>query len=223
MALSLHQIVSPDTELGIWNITESEDWFRQQLTLSAPEQAQLDLIKGSKRTEWLSARQLVHIMSGRTERGAFIKDEFGKPHLQNSDWYISISHSHGKSAAIASTNICGIDIQFIVPKIERIAPKFMREEEMNSLNDSQQLLQLHIYWTAKEALYKAYGRKQLDFRKHIHITPFDRAQQQGQLQGQIIKNDIRQTFQLEYQIIDDYVLTFALLNEKSPLPPFANL
>lgn len=222
MAISTHLHINDFSELGIWDITEDEQWFTQQLSLFPHEQQQLDLIKGKKRIEWLAARHLVHTMSGRPQRGAFIKDQFGKPFLDGSSHYISISHSHNKCAAIASQKICGIDIQFIVPKITRIAPKFMRPEEMNSLNNKDSLLQLHIYWGAKEALYKAYGRKQLDFKQHIIIEPFTQINPDQSIQGWVIKNEEKQSFSIQYQIIDDYILTFALRNDHCPPPPFVN-
>ena len=116
MALFLHKKIEPQGEIGIWEITENETFFTNQVILFPEEQEQLGKIKGRKRQEWLATRFLVHYMSGRDQRLPFIKDEFGKPHLQGSDFQISISHSHGMAAAIAAPYAVGIDIQFLIEK-----------------------------------------------------------------------------------------------------------
>jgi len=201
-------------EIGLWKIEESESWFLSRIALHPDEQSQLDQIKGHRRIEWLSARYLVHKMSGRSKRGIFLKDQFGKPHLQDSPWQISISHSRHLSAAIAAPHAVGIDIQKLVPKIERIVPRFMRPEEQASLGDQFKLEHIHVYWGAKEALYKAYGRKQLDFRKHIQVEPFIMEPAEGRCNGRITKDDYQQNFSLYYEILpEDYILVYC--HEKS--------
>ena len=210
MPLSLHQHISDDIELGIWEIEESESWFLDNLHLSPKEKEHLVLIKGQKRIEWLAVRYLVHKMSGRAIRGAFLKDEFGKPFLQHSPYFISISHSSGRAAVIASPVNNGIDIQKIVPKMELIAQKFMHPDELNTLQKEHRLTQLHVYWGAKECLYKAYGRKQLDFRAHIAITPFVFMPEGGQCTGSVKKGDINMEFTIFYRLIDDFVLVYSL-------------
>ena len=73
---------------------------------------------------------------------------------------------------------------------------------------------LHIYWGAKEALYKAYGRKQLNYREHIRIDlsavltcdeliediyPF-------QFTGYVAKDSFFQDFKIDAVSIDGCVL-----------------
>ena len=112
------------------------------------------------------------------------------------------------AAVIAAPKPVGIDIQQVVEKIERIAHKFMRPEETASLQTATELEHLHVYWGAKEALYKAYGRKLLDFKKHIHITPFDYDVTIGQCEGYVIKDDFKAFYQLKYRKVDDYILVY---------------
>ena len=150
-------------------------------------------------------------MSGRKKRGACIKDEHGKPYLENSLFEISISHSRDLAAVIAAPQAVGIDIQKIVSKIERIAHKFMREEEMASLQEETRLEHLHVYWGAKEALYKAYGRRQLDFKEHIFINPFEYDVTNGRCSGYTEKENEHIPFQLQYELVgQDYMLVYAV-------------
>ncbi|MCI5081512.1 MAG: 4'-phosphopantetheinyl transferase superfamily protein, partial [Saprospiraceae bacterium] len=209
MPLYFHKDLQPDGELGIWRITESESFFLDQLELSNAEAAQLATIKGARRTQWCAVRHLVHQMSGRDKRGIFIKDEFGKPHLEQSDFEISISHSGEFAAAIAAPGDVGIDIQRIVPRIERIAHKFMRATETESLSEATKIEHLHVYWGAKEALYKAYGRRQLDFCQHILIKPFAFRQMQGEFRGSVQKGDFEKHYFLRYEQIEDQILVYA--------------
>lgn len=210
MPLIAHEAIRPEGELGIWRIEEPELWFRRHLELAPSEEAQLSKIKGRRRVEWLAVRQLVHDMSGREQRGAFIKDEYGKPHLEGASWCISISHSHDLAAAIASPRSVGIDIQFLVAKIERLAHKFMRPEEMGSLDAEKRIEHLHVYWGAKEALYKAYGRRELDFCSNILVDPFDFDLLRGSTRGRIEKGDFRASYALRYKQLGEYILVYAV-------------
>ena len=210
MPIQLHQHIAPEAELGVWRIEEPEAWFLERLDLGPAERRQLEQIKGRRRVEWLAARQLVHQMSGRKKRGAFLKDEYGKPHLEGSAYHISISHSHELAAAIAAPVVAGVDIQYLVPRIERLALKFMRPEEMASLRPESRIEHLHIYWGAKEALYKAYGRRALDFRTHIHITPFLYDPKGGHCEGRVIKEGYEALFQLKYFRLQNYILVYGI-------------
>lgn len=199
----------PDFEIAIWQIAEPETWFLEKLKLDEVEKAQLAIIKGHRRLEWLAARYLLSQMLGNTS-GAMVKDEYGKPHLQHLPLHISLSHSHGLAAVIVTNQPTGVDIQKLVPKIERIAHRVMREEELASLEDSTRLEHLHVYWGAKEALYKAYGRKELHFNHHILIEPFTFDLNIGISRGQVIKDDYSKTFTIHYQQMEDFILVFAI-------------
>lgn len=218
MPLLTHESASPCGEWGLWSIAESEYWLRDQLLLYPAELRQLSDLKGvGRRREWLAARYLVHLMSGRTVRGAFLKDEFGKPHLEGSDWEISISHTQGMAAAIAAPRLCGIDIQRLVPKITRLAPKFMNEAEaaLNIQDSREWLVYLHLLWGAKEALYKAHGRRKLDFRTNLHVAAPDFSAQGGVAQGVIREHGTDTHFTIRYQLWSEEVfLVYAIAKEE---------
>ena len=209
MPLFTHKHLHPEGEIGLWDIREDEAWFRAQLDLFPEEIIKLESIKGQgRRVEWLAARHLIHQMSGREDRGALIKDEFGKPHLENSRWKISISHTHQMAAAIAAPHSVGIDIQIFVPKIDRLAHKYMRPEESESLEEITKLRHLHVYWSAKETLFKIYGRRVIDFKKNLLVEPFPYSENGGQFKGRVVKDGFDETFHLYYEVIGDYFLVY---------------
>lgn len=203
--------IHKDAELAIWHIEESEDWFRERLILSELEIEQLENIKGHRRIEWLAVRYLTSQLLG-GQSGAMLKDEFGKPHLLHLPLHMSVSHSHGLAATIISKTLTGIDIQKIVPKIERIANRLLRIEEQAVLEPETRLEHLHVYWGAKEALYKAHGRRELDFRLNILIEPFTFDLNIGYCKGRVIKDDFDAWFDIYYQQMKDYILVYALEN-----------
>lgn len=165
---------------------------------------------GKRRIEWLAGRKLLHEMSGRETRGVCLKDEFGKPYLEDSDYHISISHSHELVAVAAAPVSVGVDIQYLVEKIGRIAHKFVREEEAATILPETRLEHQHVIWGAKECLYKAYGRKQLDFLVHLQIEPFVYRPEGGLTTGWVIKEDYKAYFQVYYELHGDYMFVYTV-------------
>ena len=135
-------------------------------------------------------------------------DEKGKPFLTNNAKHISISHSHDKLAVIVNEQeSTGIDIELIRDKVLKIKHKFLTESELTDANDNVE--KLLIYWAAKETLYKIYGLKEIDFIEHLFVKPFTK-HNLGTIIGVINLPNFTESFYLNYQILDDYVLVYAL-------------
>ncbi|HRF40821.1 MAG TPA: 4'-phosphopantetheinyl transferase superfamily protein, partial [Saprospiraceae bacterium] len=96
-------------------------------------------------------------------------------------------------------------------KIERLAPRFLNETEMACITTDHKLLHLHLFWGAKESLYKAYGRKELDFREHIPIAPFIPNPAGGTCSGRVCKDDFEADFDIRYAVSEgDFVWVYAV-------------
>jgi phosphopantetheinyl transferase len=211
MPMYFRKYLLPEGEVGIWEIAEEEAFFSKRLLLTRAEKDHLKKIKGQgRRLQWLSSRYLLHYLSGRKVRGSLYKDEYGKPHLTDSPYQISLSHSHEMAAVMAAPVPIGIDIQIFVPKIGRLAHKYMREAESKSLKEETTLEHLHVYWCAKEAVYKAYGRRELDFRKNIIVTPFAYEAEGCQFEAKIVKPELELElhYQLCFEKFGDYYLVY---------------
>ncbi|MFZ1705382.1 MAG: 4'-phosphopantetheinyl transferase superfamily protein [Saprospiraceae bacterium] len=207
--LDYYSIQEAESYIGIWELNEDIDFFKSRLDLFPSELEEISTLKQRKLLEWYCSRYLLHLMSNRQIRGACLKDEHGKPFLENSSYFISMSHSHDRIAVIASPFKVGIDIQFIVPKIERIAPRFISESEMNSIPNTDKILFYHLYWGAKESLFKIYGRKELDFREHIKIEPISTTTGIVTFGGQVYKNDEQIQCTIKGCIAGDFVWVYA--------------
>lgn len=199
-----------DGKLGVWKVEENDSFFQDLLLVTDEEQNEIDHLGIRKRKEWFSSRYLLHLLSERALRGACLKDTYGKPFLENSDHFISISHSADFTAVIASTSVVGIDIQCIVPKIERIAPRFISDVEAININDRFHIECMHTIWGAKESMYKAYGKKELDFKKHIFVLPFKFDANGFVFEGIVEKDDFLEKYTLFCHTINDLILVYAI-------------
>ena len=134
-------------------------------------------------------------------------DNKGKPYLTGDTKHISISHSHDKLAIIVNEHeSTGIDIELIRDKILKIKHKFLTNQELIDANDNVE--KLLIYWAAKETLYKIYGLKEVDFIEHLLVKPFTK-HNLGTIIGEINLPNFKEAFELNYQLLDDYVLVYA--------------
>ncbi len=206
MALLLTTHPFPDTTLGIWHISESESVFRAELPLSAQEEAELSNLQHVRRMEWLASRWMLHLLTGAFQRLPLAKDAFSKPFfLDNPDLFCSLSHSQGVAGAMIAAKNCGCDIQVIVKKMPKIAHKFLGVAEANfvaAFSEEVQLELFHLYWTAKESLFKAYGIKALDFRAHIFVQNMIWDGYSGSAKGLIKKNDVQLEYDLRFGKLD---------------------
>lgn len=198
-------------EMALWHITEDATELADGLPLGGQELADLSGMLPIRRAASLAARRLVQRLTG--EVLPCCKNDFGKPFLPNSTWQISYSHSANYAAAIASKLLVGIDIQRILPKVTRIVPRLLTDKEVacilpNFYTDAHAT----VFWSAKECLYKGYGKRELDFRAHISVQPFAYNPEGGTLLGQVNIGEVLQTYQLQYQVWEtDYMLVYAVL------------
>jgi 4'-phosphopantetheinyl transferase len=215
LPLIINHISEKNGRLGVWHITEEADFFMEKRAFSEVEQAELAPQKGQRRLEWLAVRHLLGELTGETTH--LVKDKFGKPFLQDSDYQISLSHTKDWVAAIVSPKPVGIDIQVLTPKLEGMAWRVMNTEKFNSLDPNNRLAHLHVYWGAKEALYKAWGKRDLHFKDNIIITPFDYAQFvdnqhliQRVTEGSIRKENFEKRYDIYFSKIGHNILVYCL-------------
>lgn len=151
-------------QLGIWKIGETEDFFVDGLH---EDQSQLPELTPQRKLQSLAARYLLTEMLEKSD--IISKNEFNQPYIKNDQRYISISHSFDVAAVLVSHKACGIDIEKNLPRIQRIASKFLNPEELERLQGQEVLSQLYRVWGAKEVMFKAYGLGQIDFRHDLRI------------------------------------------------------
>jgi phosphopantetheinyl transferase (holo-ACP synthase) len=167
----------------------------------------LTTLSPRKKSEWLATRELLFRIGKFPERIECIYDDFGKPFLKDSDKHISVSHSGSWAAAAISDMPCGIDIQEYSKTVERIREKFVTNEELGRTEMlKNRLHHLHVIWGAKECMYKAYGKRKLEFREHIAVTELNIANCSGK--GMISYEGLHLPYEIHFRILPEAALVF---------------
>ncbi len=184
--------------VALWHITETKEELQSLLPKTWLDA--LDL--GKVRTHNLAARVLAHQV--KPDFSPIEKDEHGKPYFESANHKISITHA-GEYAGFMLTEKreCGIDLEEITERVRKIGNKFMRADEELFLKED--LRGLYTLWCAKEAMYKYYGLRELDFKNHMKLD-YQKLAEKGTLTGHILKNDYTITLELDYEFFDNYLI-----------------
>jgi len=203
--------INKDIVLGLWKITEDIECFLSELYLTEKEIEKLNsFVNENRKKHWLAYRILIDKMLNNNKHYEIEYDGFGKPFLKDSDNYISVTHT-GKYAAVIISKILsvGVDIEKITSRILKVKNKFLNERELESPEKENNLECLYVYWCSKEAVYKLYGKRNLDFREDIFIKEFS-ISPKGKTKG-IIKNEkIEKKVNLFFEFFDEHVLVYAI-------------
>ena len=121
-----------------------------------------------RRGEHLAWRRIVRRELG---RGVAIDyNEVGAPIVDTPNTYISVSHGANMVAVAVSDSPVGVDIESIDRNFDRVMERYISPQEQ-TLSDRVQWPAM--VWTAKEALYKLYGRRGAQLVDEISLTSFD--------------------------------------------------
>jgi len=209
MAIAYRKQVDENTEFAIWKIEEQAEDLYSQLQLNEHEKAYyVQLSAGKRSLHWLGTRVLLRKMLNTDEYIDCKVDEHGKPYLVNLPYHISLSHSFDYAAVmISKKHPVGIDIELIKEKVERIANKFMRKEELAFIGEKNRIEQLYVCWCAKEAVYKCFGQKEVSFVNHILLDKFD-LEAEGVVSVRLIKDETNISYGVGYLQFEDYMVGF---------------
>jgi phosphopantetheinyl transferase len=211
MPIISFQEIKPGIRRGIWHITETEEQLRKPLTLSQREMTAFSTLRTDlRKRQWLSYRNMVCSMLG-TNRAHIYNTIEGKPEIDGLDIHVSISHTDQYAAVMLSDNHrVGIDIERPRDRVLRVRDKFMSERELMMIGSTD--VEKHtIFWCAKEALYKVYGRKRLDFRKHISLNNLNN-QEARSLRGSINSGGISRDYLLHWEKIGELIMVYVIHN-----------
>ena len=204
-----------NTQILIWNITESFEQLNQEVQLNEKNQLRRNGMKSEvHQRAFLSVRKLL-ALAGYSDFDLEY-DEFGKPHLID-EKHISITHSHHFSAIIISNEPVGIDIEMQRDIILKIAPKFVNDEELERLQKTDlndYIKKLTVKWGAKEAIFKIKNEKGISFKDHIQVIPFELDEQQTI--ANLDFNGTNQKFNIHFSELDtNFTLVYAFENNGS--------
>ena len=210
MALVYLRELDNQVRFAIWRIEESAEALIGRLQLDDREKAVLSRLNKGKRTlHWLATRVLLRQMLNTPGYINCPSDENGKPYLANFPQRISLTHSFDYAAVMMSDQgEVGIDLELVKPKIVRIADKFMKPEELETIGRDH-IDKLYACWCAKEAVYKLQGNKGVSFKDNMTIKPFD-FQDQGVLFLELDAPNRKELLKVYYERFQEYMLGYVM-------------
>ena len=204
MPLSKIETMGPQGAWGLWFIAEEEPDLAYLSYESCPD----DIVHPQKRLEYLAGRALMKALveSMHLTYEGIRKDEFGKPFLKVHPHAISLSHSYPYVAAqIDRIQPVGVDVEQVKEKLRQVGPRILSAGEVDDAGDN--LVKLCIYWCAKEALYKIYGKRNLLFSDHLKIQPYALSEK-GSLRGTIDVVPMPIQVNMGYHVTKEYVVVY---------------
>jgi len=195
--LFYQQDINGDTRLAVWKIAENEDFFAAVVPL------QREITHPHKRLQHLAGRYLLRFLFPDFPNEEIEIADTRKPFLPDERYHFSISHCGNYAAAIVSGSYrVGIDIEIITPRVEKIKHKFLHPDELAFVHQrpgAEQIELLTLLWSAKEAMFKWWGRGEVDFSEVLRIEPF-RQHDQGLISARFRKPELDQPLQLHYRM-----------------------
>ncbi|MDQ2721575.1 MAG: 4'-phosphopantetheinyl transferase superfamily protein [Bacteroidota bacterium] len=210
MPLFYQHNINDSTKLAVWHITETEVFFLEKVTL------QNNIRHPHKRLQHLAGRYLLQLLYPDFPLHLISVAGSKKPLLKNEEFHFSISHCGDYAASIVSkTKQVGIDVELVTPKIELIKNKFLDEEELKLLSSASCQLSivnyqlLTLFWSAKEAIYKWYGKGSIDFKKNIIIDKLFLKDEHGFIDAHFIKE--KETgLKINFNFFQDHCLAWVM-------------
>jgi phosphopantetheinyl transferase len=206
MPLFYQHNINDSVKLAIWKIEEPEEFFLKKVSLRD------EIRHPHKRLQHLAGRYLLQLLHPDFPLHLIAISDSKKPWLSNREFHFSISHCGDFAAAIVSENSnVGIDVELITPKMELIKNKFLNQQELNLLANYQlsiinyQLLTL--FWSAKEAIFKWYGKGKVDFKKNMIIDQLFFEKEQGNIDAHFIKDE-RTDLKMQFHFFENLCLVW---------------
>lgn len=215
MPLDRMVLPSQGTKVAFWKITESTAELLQMYNPEEDVKVFIESLPEQRQQHFLASRLLVKSFY---PDNMIAKDSMGKPFLKDSSTHFSWSHSGQFAAAIfCENNSTGIDIEKNQPRIVRIEDKFCNHADKQCIVKSKHAESLLIIWAAKESMYKWYGLKEVDFRKHMTVQAFDMADE-GRFTATFHKPDLNAEFLMQYSMFDGHIAVWIVkeIKEESP-------
>ena len=210
MALYLRKKLDNKAEIGVWQITETEEELMALSSIPSDEMEEISFIRSeSMRKQRLAVRALLEEMF--EEKVYLSHHDNGKPYIENDAINISITHTAKYVAVILHpTEDVGIDIESLDRDFSAVEKKALSEDEIDDLDDDKRNEQLAIYWCAKEAIFKRVSAYRVSFSEQIEVERF-RPKGEGELDATFIHKDgYEEDFELEYITFDNHVLVWVV-------------
>lgn len=210
MGLLINKEIEDGCRIGLWEITEDYETLFGMTYLNDEDIRLLNRYKSlNRKLETLSVRALLQQMTRRDARIVYHKKSH-KPYMEDRSHNISVTHSNKyTSVLLGKGKSVGVDLEYMSKNIERIAHKFINENEVITTNPLTRRKHLYLHWCAKEALYKICDNVDINFQNNFTIKPFN-VEKQGYITG-IVQNDCRnEEYLMRYSLENKYAWVYCI-------------
>lgn len=208
--MPLHNVINQKAyRCNVWQITEDITHLQKLSNATPPASMTVESRKKERlacfallQAEGLDPRQLHHLANG-------------KPYIEESSTEISLSHTIGWAALLTSEQKgVGIDIERISSRVWNVKDRFIHSEEWQDIQHSGQEThtELTLYWSAKEALFKACQASDVHFKTELRLYKSKATEaRKGSFTGVFTRTS--EQFHVDYWIEEAFVLTCCFLTE----------
>lgn len=137
------------------------------------------------------------------------KDDYGKPYFPQEKIHFNYSHSttHFLWGEHHEFPV-GVDVECERPQLQRVAHKFCNEHEWAFTQNGTHIPMLLAIWSAKESMFKAYGKGEIDFKLDLSLEAFE-LQEKGEIQAHFGANQDRR-LTIYYRRFNSSICTWTL-------------
>ena len=199
-----------DLMVGVWKVDETVEQFRSMFhQFSIYEEGFNRFTSEKRKQEWLAIRVLLKELLGEEKEIVYLPS--GKPVLKDGKAHIGFSHTNGYVAvAVHPKAEVGVDIEQYGTRVQRVASRFIRNDEKVSIASGNVVYGLLLHWSAKETMFKLMEEEAVDFTEHLHVLPFQ-LQESGVFEAREYRSGKELNFLIHYDTHPDYVLTYSCL------------
>jgi phosphopantetheinyl transferase len=201
------QNINDFTQLAVWKIEESESFFTQKVTV------QQQVTHPHKRLQHLAGRFLLPYLYPNFPSDLIQIADTRKPYLPNEAYHFSISHCGDYAAAIvSSTQRVGVDVELVTHRVNKIRHKFLHPSELSNwdieaMEEQEKFRTLTLLWSAKEAMFKWWGRGDIDFSECMQVEK-NTLKSSGILNARFQKDKFTASLELHYRLTNELSLVW---------------
>lgn len=195
--------------LGIMPIEEEADVLLSRLGNKEWYAESLSKMSEERKREWLTVRVLLREMLDEEKEILYLPS--GKPYLADNSYHLGISHTRGYVAVIVSKrHSVSVDIEYLSDRVERIAPRFLSDRELEVPANTPPALYYLIQWSAKESIFKWIDRENVEFCSQIQIAPFTPTGPNtwSSIKTRELITEEKMNLTVHYFIDNDYLITY---------------
>lgn len=169
MPIVVDQLMSSGARVWVWHVTETERELKKFLPEAIFDRILSDFRLPLRQKQKMVSQILLQGL-GDGHSPEWYYSEAGKPLFRAYPGHFSISHSRDFVGLVYHPlDKCGIDLEELREKILVIAPRFTHDTEAAWVRKANELEDLTLIWSVKEALFKTIGGGGIHFKTQLRV------------------------------------------------------